>query len=420
MMNTTINQEVLYYPSDDINRAVQQLEAPFFIYEERRLRENLRNFRDSFRQYFPDFIPLFAVKANPNPQILRIVMDEAYGFDCSSESETWIVDRLNGQGMFTGNFNTESDLQTALEAGLTLNLDDINLIPIIEQIGIPEAISFRINPDITHGGMESLKVAGQNAKFGIPYERAVEAYRIAQQMGVKRFGIHMMVGSNILDTEHFPKIIERLFEIIAEIRDETGIEIEFMNMGGGFGVPYHPEERSLNIDSVASYVRRVFDEQCIKFNLKEPRLMAEPGRFISANTAWLVTGVTVIKESYKKFVGVDACTTMMPRPAIYDAYHHVSVLNKDSSSENLESVSIVGRLCENNDFFAKDRLLPEIDNNDILIIHNSGGHAYAMASNYNGFLRPAEYLLDQSGEIRMIRRAETIKNLYSRTCVNLV
>jgi len=245
----------------------------------------------------------------------------------------------------------------------------------------------------------------------VPFEKAAEAYAQAKKLGVKKFGIHMMTGSNVPtgDQNYFANIVKKLFEVVADVKKKTGIEISVMNMGGGFGVPYRPEEKSLDMAKIAKSVRKAFDEQCEKHGLKEPQLMAEPGRWIVADAGWLVTKVTVIKNSYKKFVGVDASANDMPRPSIYGAYHHVSVANEAKKSEK---VSVVGRICENNDQFAKDRVLPVMKAGDVVVIHNCGGHAYAMGHNYNGRLRHAEYLLEENGKIRQIRRAERVEELY--------
>jgi diaminopimelate decarboxylase len=264
--------------------------------------------------------------------------------------------------------------------------------------------------------MESCVFAGPNAKYGVPLEKASEAYAKAKEIGVKHFGIHTMTGSNVPTEEstYFANIVRKLFEIIAEIKERVGIEIEFINIGGGFGVPYRPEEESLNIDEIAASIKKVFDEQCEKYNLKPPKLIAEPGRWIAANAGWLVGKVNVIKDSYKKFVGIDASSNDMPRPSIYGAYHHASVIQQKPNPEK-ETVSVVGRICENNDQLAKDRELPKMEIGDTVVIHNCGAHAYAMGHNYNGRPRHAEYLIEKDGNIRKIRREETIEDLYE-TC----
>lgn len=418
-----MNQEVIYFPKEAVKKAAQEFETPFFLYEEKKLRENCGKFKGAFQKYFPDFQPLYAVKANNNPVILKIIKEEGFGFDCSSESEAWIVRKIGGNGMYTGNYTPAATLKFAQESGLVINLDDISMVPFLKEIGVPEIVSFRINPGIGKGGSEGVVTAGPDAKFGVPFEKAAEAYKLAREAGVKRFGIHMMTGSNVPISEknYFGNIVKKLLEIVADIKQKTGIEIELLNMGGGFGVPYRPEEESLNMEEIAKSVREAFEEQCAKYGLKEPILMAEPGRYITANMGFLVGRVTVIKDSYKKFVGIDASSNDMPRPSIYDAYHHASLVKMNGEESGTEKVSIVGTICENNDQLAKDRELPICEVGDLVVIHNSGGHAYAMGHNYNGKLRHAEYLLREDGHppgrgqavFEKIRRAETIEDLYS-------
>lgn len=407
------NPDVIYYPSESVREAVENFPTPFFLYEGKRLRHNCQVFRNSFKKYFPDFWPLYAIKTNNNPEVLKIIKSEGFDADCSSESEAWISQKLGMKGMYTGNYTTKEEFDFVKDKDLILNLDDVTMLPMMKEIGVPEILSFRINPGVGKATEESCVFAGPNAKYGVPFEKAPEAYRQAKELGVKHFGIHMMTGSNvpIEDVDYFSKIVDKLFDIIINIKNETGIEIEFMNIGGGFGVPYRPEKESLDMDYVARGIRGVFDKKIKENNLKEPRLIAEPGRWISADMGFLVGKVHVIKDSYKKFVGIDASSNDMPRPSIYDAYHHVSVLGKDENNET-EVVSLVGRICENSDQLAKDRELPKIDVGDYLIIHNCGGHAFTMGHNYNGRPRHAEYLLEESGHIRQIRRAETIEDLY--------
>lgn len=408
-----MNKDVIYYPREAVIEAAAKFETPFFLYEERRLRENCRRFKDAFVKYFPDFWPLYAVKANNNPVILKIIMEEGFGFDSSSETEAQIARDLGGKGMYTGNYTPASELKFAAECGMILNLDDISMVDFLDEIGVPEVLSFRINPGVGGGDMKGNILAGPDAKYGVPFEEAPKAYAEAQKKGVKKFGMHMMTGSNVLDENYFPSMVEKLFEIIANVKKESGIEIEFINIGGGFGVPYKPEQNTLDIEKVARSIREIFDQQCATHALKEPRLMAEPGRFIAADMGFLVSKVWVIKNGYKKFVGIDASSNDMPRPSIYDAYHHVSVVNAEDRPK--EIISVVGKICENVDQFAKDRELPVCEIGDIVVIHNCGGHAYAMGHNYNGRLRHAEYLLSPNGEMKMIRRAETFEDLYRTT-----
>lgn len=453
-MSKQINQQVLYFPKEAIKRAVfgrgngsgskmgkgskmdesgqggkkvksgssidevgQILETPFFLYSEARLRENCQNFKKAFIKYFPDFHVLYAVKANNNPEILKIIKEEGFGFDCSSESEAWITKKIGGWGMYTGNYTPASTLKFAKECNMMLNLDDASMVSFLKEIGVPEHLSFRINPGIGGGEGISVVTAGPDAKFGVPYEKAAEAYEAARKIGVKKFGIHMMTGSNVRDENYFVKTVARLLEVVADVKKKTGIEIEIMNIGGGFGVPYKPEDKSLDIELTAKLIREVFDSQCKKFGIKEPVLMAEPGRYVVADMGWLIGRVQVIKNGYKKFIGIDAASNDMPRPSIYEAYHHVSVIKNGAKNET-ETVSVVGSICENNDQFARDRELTVCEIGDVVVIHNCGGHAFAMGHNYNGRVRHAEYLLQENGELRMIRRAETFEDLY-RTTENL-
>ncbi|MBI2440654.1 MAG: diaminopimelate decarboxylase [Lentisphaerae bacterium] len=410
-----INPQVVYLPRRAIQRAARRFHTPFFIYEESRIRANCARFRDTFRRYFPDFAPLYAIKANTNPELLRIIFAEGFGADASSEVEAWITRRLGAGGLYTGNYTTAAEFRFVLKTGcFRLNLDDISMLPTIRKIGVPEFLSFRVNPGISRGGMKSLFLAGPDAKFGVPLNRIVAAYRQARALGVRRFGIHAMTGSNVLDERYFEAVAAKLLEIAGAVKKALGIDFECLNIGGGFGVPYRPEQPSLDLAPVARGIRRIFDRQCARFGLRAPQLMAEPGRWIMADTGWLVSRVHVIKRGYKTFVGLDAGMNDLPRPAIYDAYHHITVLGKRPRGR-LQTVNVVGRLCENNDQFATDRRLPEVAVADLLAIHNAGAHAYAMGHNYNNRLRSAEILITRSGALKQIRRAETIRDLFRTT-----
>ncbi|MHC4884406.1 MAG: diaminopimelate decarboxylase [Planctomycetota bacterium] len=408
------NKNVVYLPSTAIRQAVKKYETPFFLYEEAKIRTNLTTFRETFRQYFPGFKPLYAVKANTNPELLKIIYREGFGADASSEAEAWVTKQLKGWGMYTGNYTRPDEFRFAMDCGFDINLDDISMLKTLKKVGMPEFISFRINPGISKGGMKSLFFAGPDAKYGVPAEQVVEAYRTAKRMGVKRFGMHTMTGSNVLDERYFPTVVEKLLDLGGRLKQELGIDLECINIGGGFGVPYRPEEKSLDLEKVAKSIRRVFNRKLKEHGMVEPTLMAEPGRWIMADTGWLIGTVHVIKDGYKKFAGIDAGMNDLPRPAIYDAYHHVSVLGKSLKGKK-ETVSIVGRLCENNDQFAKDRKLPPVKIGDTIVIHNAGAHAYAMGHNYNNRLRSAEYLYTTKGTFKKIRRAETIEDLFATT-----
>lgn len=443
------NPEVVCFPKQPIIQAVNEFSTPFFLYSEKRIRENCQNFKNAFQKYFPDFQPLYAVKANSNPEVLKIIIDEGIGFDASSETECWLGEKLGATGMFTGNYTTAETLKYAQDCGFTLNLDDLSMVDFLDEIGVPEFISFRINPGMGNATEESNVLGGPNSKYGVPFEDAAQCYKQAAAKGVKRFGIHMMTGSNvpIEDQDYFTEIVEKLLDIVAEVKKETGVEIEMMNIGGGLGVPYRPEEKSLDMERIARDIRAAMDRKCAEHGIKEPVLMAEPGRYLVADAGWLVGKVTVIKDGYKKYAGIDAASNDMPRPSIYDAYHYTSLIKFDGKSEKFggdfekisenfpsEEITIVGTICENNDQLAKDRLLPKVDIGDIVVIHNCGGHAFAMGHNYNGKLKHAEYLWRDDGsvvdsdlnsvsdsnsagnfQIVKIREAQTIEDLYRGT-----
>ncbi len=417
MMTKRINQNVVDLPTAKIKEAVNKLQTPFFIYDENKIRKNCQTFSQTFADKFPGFAPLFAVKANTNPDLLKIIFSEGFGADASSEAEAWIAHKLGQWGMYTGNYTKEDEFKFVKKCNLMINLDDISMLPTLKKIGMPEFISFRINPGISKGGMKSLFFAGPDAKYGVPAEGVVDAYRKAKRMGVKRFGMHTMTGSNVLDEKYFPAVAGKLLDLAAELKNKLKIDLEYINIGGGFGVPYKPNEKSLDLNKVVNGLRKVFNQKCKEHNIKEPTLMAEPGRWIMADTGWLIGKVNVIKDSYKKFAGIDCGMNDLPRPAIYDAYHHITVLGKSLKARQ-EKINIVGRLCENNDQFAKERLLPKIKIGDHIVIHNAGAHAYAMGHNYNNRPRSAEYLIKTKGGFKKIRRAETIEDLFKTTNIS--
>jgi diaminopimelate decarboxylase len=407
------NPDVIRYPADAIQKAIAEFPTPFLIYEEEQIRKRCREFKDAFGPLFPNFRKLYALKANPNPHIVKIIKDEGFGADCSSLSELWLANALGMSGMHTGNYTTEEELKAILASkDMLLNLDDASMLETVKKLGTPEFLSFRINPGTASSTMESTLLAGPNAKYGIPWEKATDAYRKAKDMGVQRFGIHMMTGSNVADEEYFGIVTRKLLEIAGSAHKELGIDFEFMNIGGGFNVPYHPDEPTFDLKKIAQNVRTAFDEECPKYDLPEPTLMVEPGRRITADAGFLVGTVTVIKESYKNFVGLNASTNAVPRIAFYDVYHHISVLGKDSAN-GTKTVNVVGSICENNDQFGQNRELPKVAVGDTLVIHNCGGHASALGHNYNGKVRPAEYLLRTDGTIEQIRREETIEDLFA-------
>jgi diaminopimelate decarboxylase len=413
---TAANPDVLRLPTQAIRAAAARFPTPFFLYEEERIRKNCRDLKRAFSTRFEGFTPLFAVKANPNPHILRIVLDEGFGLDCSSLSEAWLASRFDAFGMHTGNYTTPEEVRFVVGSSrLLLNLDDVGALDRLVAIGVPDFLSFRINPGLTSATLESNLLSGERAKFGLPHERAAEAYRRALDLGVKRFGIHMMTGSNVTEEGYFAEVVARLLAIVAEIRRAVPITFEYVNIGGGFNVPYHPSEPTFDVERIAGQIREAVDEAASIEQSAEPKLMIEPGRRVTADAGFLVSRVVAVKESYKKFVGLDASSSDMPRPFIYDAYHHLSVLGRDGAET--EVVTVVGSICENNDRFGEDRLLPRVEVGDLVVVHTCGAHAFAMGHNYNGKLRHAEYLLESGGSFRQIRREETTEDLF-RTVID--
>jgi diaminopimelate decarboxylase len=405
------NADVVRYPRRAVADAAARFPTPFFLYDEARIRRNCRTLKAAFTRFFNRFEPLFAVKANPNPHVLKIVLEEGFGFDCSSPSELWLARRLGAGGMYTGNYTTREEYAYALDTpGMLLNLDDASAVQTVAAVGMPPFISFRLNPGVTLASGRGLALAGPDAKFGVPRNRIVAAFRAARKAGAGRLGLHAMTGSNVRDERYFRQLAGRAAAAAGEVARELNVDIERVNLGGGFGVPYRPEERPLDLAAVARGIRAAFD--AARGRLGEPVLMVEPGRYLTADAGFLITKVHAVKDGYRRFVGVDAGMNDLPRPAIYGAYHHVSVLGRRPSGP-AERVNVVGRLCENNDQFARDRLLPRVGPGAVLVIHNAGAHAYAMGHNYNGRPRAAEYLLTAAGELKLIRRAETIPDLYA-------
>jgi len=271
------NPAVTRYPAEAIARAASTYPTPFFLYEEDMIRRNCRLLKDAFAPLFPGFTPLFAVKANPNPHILKIIQAEGFGFDCSSPSEVWLAEKLKAFGMDTGNYVSERDLRQVLASGLLLNLDDLSMLETVVKIGVPEFLSFRINPGIASATLKSNLLAGPDAKYGVPWEQATEAYRRAKAAGVRRFGIHMMTGSNVASPDYFPGVTHKLLQIAGAVKRDVGIDFEYLNIGGGFNVPYRPEEPTFDLAQTAKEIHSLFDDELPRWDMKEPKLMIEPG-----------------------------------------------------------------------------------------------------------------------------------------------
>ena len=403
------------FPMDSfkLQQLIKKYPTPFHIYEEKKIRENLQRLKKAFD--WVDFKEYFAVKATPNPKIVKILAEDGAGADCSSLAELIISGRagLNGEEIIlTSNDTPAEEFQKAIEMGAIINLDDISHLNYLEQnAGLPRTLCFRYNPaDVSNAGNDIIGKPHE-AKYGLTRGQIFEAYKIAAEKGVKHFGLHTMVASNELGTQTFLTTAEIMFNLAVEIKHQLNIELEFINLGGGIGIPYRLEDKPVDMDAVGSGIKELYENILVK-NEMRPKLAMESGRAMTGDAGWLVTTVLHIKHTYKDYVGLDACMADLMRPAMYGAYHHITVVDKEN--ESLDHIyDVTGSLCENNDKFAINRELPAIDIGDLLIIHDTGAHGYAMGFNYNGKLRHAELLLHEDGEVEMIRRAETIDDYLS-------
>jgi diaminopimelate decarboxylase len=402
--------KTLPFDRNFVEKLTEQYPTPFYLYDERTLRRVARQFNGAF-SWNTGFKEFFAVKANPNPAILDILKSENFGGDCSSLPELVLFERCGITGeniMFTANNTPAAEFVKACELGAIINLDDITHIDFLERhLGaLPELLSFRWNPGELRD-VESVIGNPVEAKYGLTTKQMFEAYEDAKRRGVKRFGLHTMVASNMLQPEFFRYTAKTGFELVKEIERKVGIHIEFMNLGGGFGIAYRPDQVPLDIHRLASDIQEEYDQGAMSL-----KIFTESGRFIAAESGTLITRVIHEKNTYKHYFGVDACMANLMRPGMYGAYHHISVLGKEKSLP-VETVDVVGSLCENCDKFAVNRDLPEIHIGDLLAIHDAGAHGHSMGFQYNGKLRCAELLLLEDGTVRQIRRAETLDDYFS-------
>lgn len=404
----------LPFNKDKIEKVMKQFPTPFHIYDEKAIRENARNLIKAF-SWAPDFKEYFAVKANPNPFLMKILHEEGFGADCSSLAELILAEKAGISGediMLTSNNTPAEEFVYAQKLNAILNLDDITHIDYVEKhSSLPEIISFRYNPGPLKGGNAIIGIP-EEAKYGLTREQLFEAYKTVKERGIKRFGLHTMIASNELHAEYFIDTAEILFDLIFELSEEVGIIFDFVNLGGGFGIPYRPGDKPLDINYVSERIAEVYEDKIISRGLKPLKICMESGRLITGPYGYLVTKAIHKKEIYKDYIGVDACMADLMRPALYGAYHHITVLGKENEKA-VKKYDITGSLCENNDKFAIDRMLPEIATGDILVLHDTGAHGYAMGFNYNGKLRSAELLLKEDDTVEMIRRAETMDDYFA-------
>jgi diaminopimelate decarboxylase len=394
-----------------LDEIIDYFATPFHIYDESGIRETGRNFINAFSR-LNGFREYYAVKALPNPRILEIMQDLGFGFDCSSIPELMLSRQIGACGediVFSSNNTTRDEFHVAAaDGGCILNLDDISLIAKVPRM--PETISFRYNPGPRRTG-NSIIGDPSASKYGVAHEQIVHAYKAARALGARRFGLHTMLISNELSYAYMVETAAMLLEVVERVSQELGIDFDFINLGGGLGIPYQPEQAPLDIDAMADEISDLF----LNFEKRNgfiPRFFIESGRYMTGPHGVLVTTAINQKDIYRKYIGVDACMSALMRPAIYGAYHHITVIAKHPK-QHFEKVDVVGSLCENNDKFAIQRHLPRIQDGDRLLIHDTGAHGHAMGFNYNGRLRPKELLLRTNGAVELIRREETIEDYFA-------
>jgi len=406
--------KTLPFTTDQIRGIADRYPTPFHIYDEKAILENARRLKGAFKDT-PGFKEFFAIKALPNPFILKLLKGEGFGADCSSMPELVLSEMVGIVGediMFSSNDTPAGEFVRAREMGAIINLDDFSHIAFLEKsAGIPDLICFRYNPGPLKKG-NAIIGHPEEAKYGFTREQLLEGYRIMKEKGVKRFGLHTMVASNELDYNYFVETAALLFDLVAEISQKVGIRFEFVNIGGGIGIPYRLDQEAVSLDKVAEGINKAYAEKIVANGLAPLKVFMECGRVITGPYGYLVTRVRHIKNTYKDYVGTDACMANLMRPALYGAYHHITVVGKENRPAD-HKYDVTGSLCENNDKFAIDRMLPEVEVGDTLVIHDSGAHGHAMGFNYNGKLRSAELLLRENGEVVQVRRAETTSDYFA-------
>ena len=406
---------------EQLRGIVKDYPTPFHLYDEKGIRENARALNRAFA-WNPGFREHFAVKATPNPQILKILREEGCGVDCSSLTELMMSERCGFAGeeiMFSSNDTPAEEFELAARLGATINLDDITHIDFLRNtIGyIPKKISCRYNPGGTFTlgeskeGFQVMDNPG-DAKYGLTRPQMTQAFRRLKELGAEEFGIHAFLASNTISNEYYPALAAILFRTAVELKEETGCHINLINLSGGVGVPYRPEQPANDIAVIGEGVRRAYEEILVPAGMGDVAIHAELGRFMLAPYGHLVTRVIHEKHIHKEYIGVDACAANLMRPAIYGAYHHITVMGKEDAPRD-HKYDVTGSLCENCDKFAVDRMLPEIQIGDLLVIHDTGAHGHAMGYQYNGRLRSAEVLLREDGSTRLIRRAETPEDYFA-------
>ena len=397
--------------------------TPFYLYDEKGIRENARAVKEAFA-WNPGFKEYFAVKATPNPRLMQILKEYGCGCDCSSMTELMLSSAAGIQGediMFSSNDTPAGEYAYAARVGAIISLDDITHIDFLEGIlgRLPQTMSCRYNPGGVFRMSNGIMDNPGDSKYGFTTEQMFEGYRILKEKGVKNFGIHAFLASNTVTNEYYPVLARELFELAVRLERETGADIKFINLSGGVGIPYLPDQEANDIRAIGEGVRRVYEEVLAPAGMGDVAIYTEMGRFMMGPYGQLVTQAIHEKHTHKEYIGVDACAVNLMRPAMYGAYHHITVLGKEDAPCD-HKYDVTGSLCENNDKFAIDRMLPEIAMGDYLVIHDTGAHGHAMGYNYNGKLRSAELLLKEDGSVEMIRRAETARDYFATLdCLDL-
>ncbi len=404
----------LPFSKQQIEKIIEQYPTPFHIYDEKGIREYARKFIKAF-SWNPGFKEFYAIKSAPNPYLMKIMRQEGFGIDCSSIAELVLAEKLGMKGdeiMFTSNDTPAYEYKKAVDLGAIINLDDISHIEYLEKnVGLPNLVCFRYNPGALKEG-NTIIGHPEEAKYGFTRDQLFEGYQMLVEKGVTRFGLHTMVASNELDAAYFVETAQILFDLIVEIKQRVGIDIEFANLGGGIGIPYKPTDQPVDLEFMSQGIQKLYKEKIEGNGLKPLKIYFESGRAMTGPYGFLVSQVLHIKKTYKQYAGLDSCMANLMRPALYGSYHHITVMGKEYEPLT-EVYDVTGSLCENNDKFAINRKLPKVESGDIVVIHDTGAHGHAMGFNYNGKLRSAELLLRETGEVKLIRRAETLNDYFA-------
>lgn len=404
-----MSEKIPFVTKEQLEDIASRYATPFYLYDEKGIRETARRVNKAF-SWNKGFKEYFAVKATPTPGILKILHEEGCGADCSSYTELLMADAVGFRGdeiMFSSNDTPAEDFQLARKLNATINLDDITHIDFLERVAdIPDTVCCRYNPGGHFAIANNIMDNPGDAKYGMTREQLTEAYKRLMAKGVKHFGLHAFLASNTVTNDYYPELARILFKVAVELKEETGASIEFINLSGGVGIAYRPGQPQNDIMEIGEGVRRAYEEVLVPAGMGNVRLYTEMGRYMLAPYGALVSRVIHQKHIYKEYIGLDACAANLMRPAIYGAYHHITVMGKENAPCD-HKYDVTGGLCENNDKFAIDRMLPEINIGDLVFIHDAGAHGFAMGYNYNGKLRSAELLLKEDGSVEMIRRAET-------------